>query len=124
MIDLKIDFDTMSPVIVNGGFVTVTGDECILQCLRIHLKMWLEDFFLNADEGVDFLGIISAKPYSLSDIEQEYRRVILSTQGVTKILKYTQEIRTNEKGGDVLTINFTFVTENNTIITENQEIEV
>lgn len=124
MIDIKIDFETMKPVIINGDFVTVTGDECILQCLKIHLKMWLEDWFLNAEEGVDFLGTVMEKPYNLSKIESEYKRVILSTQGIKKIISYNQTITNQGKDGDLLTITFTALTENNTVISDTQEIKL
>lgn len=90
MRDFKLDPTTGDLDLSTGDIQFVTGDECIKQHLWIRLRLWFGEWFLDNSLGVDYLGKVLVKNPDLGRAETEIRRVILATQGVTRLVRYSQ----------------------------------
>lgn len=117
MIDIKVD-DNDNIVIENGDIAIVKDAEEVEQSLKIRLKMWLGEWFLDESLGLDFLGKIFKKNYSKQDIDNEIKKVILGTFGVVRILAYSSEV-IKENKLETLKVKFSV----STIYSQNIELE-
>lgn len=113
--DFKINSDG-TLAMENGDFVIISGLDEVCQSLRIRLKMWLGEWFLDTRLGTDYLGKILVKntPENLKRAEAEIRRVIFETDHVLDILEYSQELQVvteNNININQLVVNFTVNTD-------------
>lgn len=83
--DLLFDFSTGDIAIVNGGFDTSKGIQSVAQALRIHLRFFLGEWFLDEGVGVPYFQQIFTKAPNLPLIESIFRSEILSVPGVGAI---------------------------------------
>ena len=79
--DLQVDADGYV-ILENGDLSQVTGDEAIAQALRIRLRSIKGEWFLNIDYGLNH-DILFARPRNMAKIRREFRRVVMSTPGVS-----------------------------------------
>lgn len=91
----------------------VTGSAEIVQHLRIRLKFFLGEYFLNILLGVPYIQQILRKRPRLAIVQDILRRVVLSTPGVIEILSFsfgldsvtrrlTVDLRAKITGGEVI----------------------
>lgn len=87
--DLQIDADGV--LVISGSDLTlVEGEEEIVQSVRIRLRTFLGEWFLDTTEGLDYFGKIVGKRRNAAERRREIQRVILATQGVDSIETYTE----------------------------------
>jgi hypothetical protein len=111
--DIKINSDGTLPI-VGGDLVIISDADEVDQALRITLKMFFGEWFLNNQEGIRYFEEIFIKNYNLNRIEQLLRQAILGVEHVLSIKEYSQE-RVTERVNDVLKerleVEFTVITE-------------
>lgn len=82
--DIEVD-NSGELVFENGDLVLLDADEAIAQSLRISLRMFLGEWFLNTDEGIPYIQSIFTKAPRISIITTVLRRAILAVPGVEEI---------------------------------------
>lgn len=108
MIDIKLD--TTHDVDLSTGTVQlVEGNDAIAQRLKIRLRFFLGEWFLDAREGIPYYQKILGKKRSKTVIDSIFKRVILETPGVAKLDSFTQEYDGVTRG---MSISFVAVAEN------------
>ena len=87
-VDARLDPATHDLAYVDGT-VALTADEgeTIAQRIRIRLRRWRGEWFLDGAAGVDYKGRIFRKGASLSGVLDELRREILGVPGVRRIVQ-------------------------------------
>jgi hypothetical protein len=120
MIDINID-DSNKLVWTSGDLVLVSDDDEIVQSIKIRLRMFLGEWFLDTREGVDYINVVYKNNYDLEEIEMEFRRIISETIGVSSILSYTQQIQTINSVR-TLVVAFSVLSINNTTLTIEEDI--
>jgi hypothetical protein len=111
--DIKINADGSFPM-ENGDLIIIDELDEVTQSLRIRLKMWYQEWFLDNRLGVKYYELILIKNYSLPAIEAHLRQIILDTQHVITILEYTQAVTQVTANGvtlERLTVTFKVDTE-------------
>ena len=68
----------------------IEGKEEIAQRVGVRLKKWLGEWFLNNEEGIDYLGLIFTRDYSPERVKTEIISQVLDVEGVTSIDDYNQ----------------------------------
>lgn len=91
MIDLELD-DDGNVVLSDGDLSFVTDDAEIAQSVRLRLRTWLGEWFLDKDYGVNWLGRIFKRPFSQTIARKELERVIVGTVGVKRVARVNQDI--------------------------------
>jgi len=84
-VDLKLD-DQGDLAIENGDLVLLTGADAIRQHLKIRLRTFKGEWFLDQRLGVPYFDKILVKNPSLPQVTSLYRKVITDTPGVTALL--------------------------------------
>lgn len=64
-------------VLVNGEFQVVEGDEELAQAVRIELSTYKNEWFLDAQMGVDYYGKVLVKQPNEEEIRTELVQAIL-----------------------------------------------
>lgn len=73
----------------NGGLNFISDSaEAVAQNIYTRLKLWLGEWFLDTNDGTDWLGKCLGKN-TLDSAVAEIRRVILNTDGVEGIVDLT-----------------------------------
>lgn len=110
MIDIELD-DEGNVVLADGDLSLVTEDAEIAQSVRLRLRTWLGEWFLDKDYGVNWLGRIFKRPFSQTIARKELERVIVGTVGVKRVARVNQNI-----SGNVYTYAAEVVTADNQIL--------
>lgn len=61
--------------------------ETVIQAVITRLKLWLEEWFLNSDDGTPWASLVLGK-YTVAEYDDAIRARILGTQGVIKLIDY------------------------------------
>jgi len=80
--DIKIDTATGDLAIENGDLVLLDGPEAIAQHLRIRLRFFKGDWFLDTRIGIPYFEQILIKAPNENVVRAIFRKVILETPGV------------------------------------------
>lgn len=83
LLNNDLDFTESKPNVIEGK-------EEIAQRVEVLLKKWLGEWFLNNQEGIDYLGLIFTRNYSPERIKTEIISKVLDVEGVTSIDDYRQ----------------------------------
>ena len=71
----------------NGRLVTITGVDALTQIIKNRLSIWLGEWFLAEDFGIDYLGLFNQRTF----LEKRFRLIvsgaILADSRVEKITK-------------------------------------
>jgi hypothetical protein len=119
MADLRLD-NTGDIEISNFSFgLTTDTTDAIIQKLRIKLRWFLGEFFLDISLGIPFIEKVLVKAPNLSDIDFIFKSEILSVVGVSQILNYNTEFNTSLRK---YTVNFQALLDDGTTITLSEEI--
>ena len=87
---MDIKLDTTGDIdISTGDLVLLTGIEAIAQHLRIRFKFYLGEWFLDQRVGIPYYETILVKGTSLNIVRSIFRKVIVETPGVTKLISLT-----------------------------------
>jgi hypothetical protein len=82
-VDLKLQGNGLA--IEKGDLVLVDGKDAIEQHLRIRLKTFKGEWFLDQRVGVPYFQNIFIRAPNLAVVNAIYRKAILSTPGVTGV---------------------------------------
>jgi hypothetical protein len=118
MIDLKLD-DAGNVVIENSDLAFVTEDDEVAQSIRIRLRTWLGEWFLDKDYGVNWLGRVFKRPFSQTQARKEIERIINGTVGVKRTVRVTQSI-----SNGIFTFAAEVVTANNQTLFVGDDVRV
>lgn len=104
----------------NKKLAIITGnntDEEILQRIKMRLRFFKDEWFLNSEHGLPyFQDILGTKNLDFNIVESILREQILSVQGVKEIVESSIDYDTNKRQF-IYSVNLISI--NNTVITEN-----
>jgi len=84
MKDLKLDtFGELD--LSSGDLQFVTGADAVAQHLRIRLRFFLGEWFLDTRVGIPYFSVFFIKQPNLAAIEAIYRRAIQTVPGVDSL---------------------------------------
>lgn len=84
--------------ITRGHLRVVTGTEALAQRLRVRLKLFRGDWFLDVRQGVPYHDFVLRKRSSPAVRREVFRRTIATTRGVREIVSLEVELdRTGRK---------------------------
>lgn len=86
----------------------ITGNEEIAQRLRIKLRSFLADWFLDLDDGIPYFQEVFTKNPSINVIRAFFKSAILSVEGVSSLLTFELDYGISERK---LSLDFTALTE-------------
>lgn len=67
----------------------LTENDAIALLLKDRLLLWFGEWFLDVTAGVHWPLILGIKPPQILLAEQEVRRIVLATEGVTQVTQLT-----------------------------------
>jgi hypothetical protein len=117
MRDLKLDANG-DVAIESGGGVVVSGRDAIAQRLRVRLRMFRGEWYLDERLGIDYFGQVLVKSPDLQVVASIIRRAILTTEGVIRLTSYAQSL---DKGSRRLSVTFSAVTTTGEPLTITEE---
>lgn len=85
MSDIKLDAPFNDLAVENGEIVLVTSDEAIEQHLRIRLRQFLGEWFLDTREGVPYFRDVFVKNPNPAVLKSIFRQTIENTPGVSSV---------------------------------------
>lgn len=88
--------------ITGGTFSVVEDEDAIKEQLTVRLNEFLNDWFLDLDEGVDYFGEVFGQRTITDTVEDQFKLVILDTQGVTGLVSIDFNLQSDRQ----LVINF------------------
>lgn len=90
MADIKLD----STGDIDWGNITLTEDnsESVAQKLRITLRRYLGEWFLNVNKGVPYFQSILIKGVAKEFVDTVFIDEIVNTQGVLRVVEYISDI--------------------------------
>jgi hypothetical protein len=77
---------------VDGDFVSVDGIEAIAQEIKIAIRNFKDDWFLDLDDGIDYFGDVFKKHPDIAVIDTTLKDTILGIDRVVKFTKYDLKI--------------------------------
>jgi hypothetical protein len=104
----------------NNRLVLISGsntDEEILQRIKVRLKFFKDEWFLNSDHGLPYFDdILGSKGLDLNILESIFREQLLDIEGVKEIVESSVDYDENERQ---VIYSFTATSINNEVITDN-----
>lgn len=87
MSDLLLEYDGQQPdLVVRGGeLVLATGEEAIDQNLRLRLKFFLGEFFLDEAQGIPFYRDVFIKNPNTRLLRTIFTQAIETTTGIKSV---------------------------------------
>jgi len=85
MSDIKLTADGHDIDMTNSTPSLVTGRDAIAQHLKIALRFFLGEWFLDTQQGIPFFDRILLRNYNEADVLQIFRSEILKVDGITGI---------------------------------------
>lgn len=105
---------------VNGRLALIEGNNSdveILQRIKIRLRFFKSEWFLNVEHGIPyFQEILGSKALDINIIETILREQILDVQGVKQILESSIDYDPNDRK---VLYTVKIISINNTVITDN-----
>jgi len=95
--DIKLAYkvDANNPIVDdlflddNGQLAWTIGAEAIAQHIRIRLRFFKGEWFLDPDEGIPYFQEVFKKQTGRDRVEKILRKAITDTPGVAKLLKFS-----------------------------------
>lgn len=111
--DNDIYFDSSSRLVLIEGANT---DEEILQRIKIRLRFFKEEWFLNTDHGIPyFQDILGSKSLDNNILESIFRKAILDVEGVKTLIESSVDFDPVERK---ISYYFNALSVNNTTVTD------
>ncbi len=106
MTDIRLEFLGQQPDIVirNNNIVLVDGEEAIDQQLRLRLKFFLGEHFLDTSQGIPFYREVFIKNPNLRLLRTIFSEAVRTTPGISSV--DSMEVTINSA---TRTLNLTFV---------------
>jgi len=92
----------------------VAGIDELVQRLKFRLRIFLGEWYRDITLGIDYFGKIFKKNPLYADIDNEFRKTILQTDGVKELVNLTIKFSTNLERK--LDVNFKVLTDDNVLI--------
>lgn len=92
-----------SIVVQNGRPVILTGIEAIKQKVKLRLRMFLGEWFLDISQGVGWIQNIFIKNPDMVIVNTLIKKAILETEGVEGLISFDLSINKQTR---TLTVNF------------------
>jgi hypothetical protein len=118
MINLKIS-DSGNFEVSNGSLVRVTGDDAIIQNLRVTIYHLINEWFLNINSGIDYRGQVLTKVYDPTKATRVIKRAIQNAEGINSIQAFELT-----RSGKEITVSFSARTINATIIRLDESLQI
>lgn len=83
--DLKLDPVSGDIDISKGALVLLEGVDAIIQNLRIRLRFFLGEWFLDTRLGVPYFQKLLGQKLNKAAVQSIFRKAILGTSGVKKV---------------------------------------
>jgi len=90
-VDLGIDLLTGDLAIENNDLILVSGSEQMAQNLKIRLRFFQGEWFLDVTQGLPFYESILVKNPNLPDIDNIIKAEIIDTEDITQLLEYSSD---------------------------------
>jgi hypothetical protein len=111
--DNDLYFTNRRLTIISGS----NTDEEILQRIKIRLRFFKDEWFLNSEHGLPYFeDILGSKNLDLNIVESILREQILDVEGVREIVESSIDYDENERK---VQYSVNIVSINNSVITEN-----
>lgn len=114
MSDIRLDPVTGDIDVSTGDLLLTSGTEAIAQNLRIRLRMFLGEWFLDTRQGIPYFRNILIKNPRTNVVRSIFRQAILTTPGVTGLDKLVLDFDNSLRQLDV---SFDAVTDTGEILT-------
>lgn len=108
MSDLKMDLDGDLDV-TDGEVTLVIDEEAIAQHLKIRLRTYRGEWFLDTREGIPYKEFILVKNPNRLIVESIFREVIVGTPGIKSLNSFSLDIDGTTRA---LTLSFTATFDN------------
>ena len=89
MIDLAIDANDNLTLGTGQEITTVIEGSEVAQAVKIAVRSWFEEYFIDQNFGVKYLDKIFTKPFNKAQAQREMRRIINQIEGVRSIKTLT-----------------------------------
>lgn len=90
-VDLGLDPLTGDLAIEGNDLVIVSTSEQMVQNLKIRLRFFQGEWFLDIAQGLPFYESILVKNPNLPDIDNIIKAEIIDTEDITELLQYTSD---------------------------------
>jgi len=90
--DLRLG-STHDLLIVNNDFDIVYNIDKVRQNLKIRLQSFINDWFLDIRDGINFYGIVFVKEPDMNLIDGVIKTVIMETDDIIEILEYNSQLQ-------------------------------
>jgi hypothetical protein len=101
MFDLKMN-NNDDLAIENQSFQLIAGTEQIAQKVKIRLRTFQGEWFLDQQLGVDYYGQIYVKNPNINDVVNQFVIAINDTPGIEEILTFDLELNPETRELDVV----------------------
>lgn len=78
--------------ISKGKLLYISGDNELIQRIKIALWHYRGEYFLNTDAGVPWYSKIEGRRTNAGNVSSELRRAILKVYGVSRIVSFTSAL--------------------------------
>lgn len=85
MSDLEVDANGNVVLTAGSDLSIVTGRQAVMQELRIKLRTFFREWWLDESLGVDYLGEVLIRDFKASQADREIRRNILQVPNVRTV---------------------------------------
>lgn len=89
MIDLALDADDNLAIGSDQEITTVIEGSEVAQAVKIAVRSWFEEYFIDQNFGVKYLEKIFTKPFNKAQAQREMRKIINQVEGVRSIKSLT-----------------------------------
>lgn len=79
-------------VYTDGRLEVLTGIEALAQITQNRLKLWLGEWFLAPDSGIDYLGIFNQRQFLKERFLSVIRQQVLADTRIKKIININAEL--------------------------------
>lgn len=86
--DLKLDPDTLEPVVENGDLVEIFDLDVVAQRHRLTLGCFLGEWFLDTTHGVDYFGQVLGKGVQQARVASHLRSKILAIPNTNSLNRF------------------------------------
>ena len=93
-----------------------TGEEAIEQNLRVRLRFFLGEWFLDASQGIPYFRVIFIKSPIMLLVRSLFRQAILSTTGISTVDSLDLEL---DKAARELSVSFRATMNTGAVLTYN-----
>ncbi len=121
--DLALDTDgDLALAEATGDLETVDGNDAVAQHMRIRLRFFLAEWFLNLREGIPYYRDILVKNPDRALVRRVLTRAVAETPGIDSVLRFELVInpdRSAEVSFDALLDDGAVLTFNEFVVTED-----